>query len=62
LKREEVLKTSAKQVKSPSKDEKAETLWEIFEKTGSIGAYLLYSEHVDTGSLEPEKDPDGPTQ
>jgi hypothetical protein len=36
--------------KSSAKDEKAQTLWEIFEKTGSIGAYLLYVEHLETAS------------
>lgn len=43
-----------------AQDEKAETLWEIFEKTGSIGAYILYCEHVDRSylpSCDEEKTP-----
>lgn len=56
MKRDEVAKKN-KNDKPIENSEKAETLWEIFEKTGSIGAYLLYTEHVEdrvSKSTDPE--------
>jgi hypothetical protein len=47
--------TRTKIDKSSARDEKAETLWEIFERTGSIGAYLLYVEHMEVESSKREK-------
>lgn len=44
------------------KDEKAETLWEIFEKTGSIGAYILYCEHMDRTYLPVTDDEKPPSR
>jgi hypothetical protein len=46
-KRESLVKKTLKTPQTQTKDEKAEALWEIFERTGSIGAYLLYCEQIE---------------
>jgi len=48
--------------KSNALDEKAETLWEIFEKTGSIGAYLLYVEHTEDVTVPPVEEKKVPSR